>query len=381
MKFAVLGDLHIDERQQMVFADARERIQAHDPDAVICLGDLGNYGQCGTRQSFAEGRDYLAAFDRPYHSIIGNHDLEGLAEFSTDAESVAAYCEAFGLDRPYFTIELGDALGILLSSTGYRENRGFRHEVSIDDEQFRWLRATLEANRPRTTIIFSHSPPMGSQLRVLQALHLRAGNAWLNQSNRPGRFHDLLASHPQVRLWFSGHNHLGQHYMNSTSHVGRCLFVHTGVIGQITRDGERHSRMIEMEGDQLRISTVDHSKDRTTDDLQFDLAANQIDRIDSTIAIEPKEKFFAPPSFEAAQGNAIEGDLGHSLVHIHLGMLIEYDRRYRDPVGVIDKNLGSKTVRITDGELWLKGWFREQRILPNRDGYHFAVKDAGGVSV
>jgi 3',5'-cyclic AMP phosphodiesterase CpdA len=389
LKFAVLGDLHINSNQSDAFIRARRQVAALAPDEIVCLGDLGDYGNCGTRSSFIEGREFLSSFGMPYHSIVGNHDLECLAEFSSDVESVSAFCDVFDLDRPYRTMELGNSLGILLSSTGYRDNVGFRHEVSIDDEQVRWLSATLRANPNRNTIIFSHSPPLGSQLRVLQALHLRSGNAWLNQSNDPGRFSELLAANPQVRLWFSGHNHLGQHYSNSISQVGRCLFIHTGVIGEVTRDGERHSRFVEMDSERARIETVDHRTNRCSDVVTFDLETNRVIRdwsdegkynpehgAENTGNDETKNKFFAPPSFEEALEAAVDGNLGRSLVCTHRGMLLEYDRHHRDPVGVVEKNIGSKKVRIADGQLFIRGWMQERRISPNRDGYFFAVPNA-----
>jgi hypothetical protein len=376
LRFAVLGDLHISPGQHEEFARARERLLAHAPEALVCLGDLGDYGNCGTHSSFAEGRDYLDTFQIPAHAIIGNHDLECLEEFSSDAASVEAFCSSFDLESPYRTIELGDALGILLSSTGYRSNLGFRHEVSIDDEQLRWLRDTLEANRDRDTIVFSHSPPLGSQLRVLQGLHLRVGNAWLNQSNAPGRFSALLADHPQVRLWFSGHNHLGQQYSNSISHVGHCLFVHTGVISQVTRDGARQSRIVDMDRDAVEIMTVDHEADRHHLDLRFDLRTNRVERCSDPITDESASEFFAPPPFDEAETDAIAGDLGDSLLHISRGMLIEYDRRHRDPVGIVDKAIGSKKVRIANGALFIRGWLRERQVRANRDGYFFHVANA-----
>jgi hypothetical protein len=63
--------------------------------------------------------------------------------------------------------------------------------------------------------------------------------AWLNHSDRPRRFIDLVERHPNIRMWFSGHFHLSQNYPDSISVVNQCAFVQTGVIGECNRDGNR----------------------------------------------------------------------------------------------------------------------------------------------
>ena len=43
------------------------------------------------------------------------------------------------------------------------------HEVHIDDAQLAWLERTLDAAAGRPVVIFSHAPPQGSGLTVIQA--------------------------------------------------------------------------------------------------------------------------------------------------------------------------------------------------------------------
>jgi hypothetical protein len=384
MRLAVLGDLHLDSRDGESFDRARELIQGFKPEAIVCLGDLGRGPESGTRASFEAARAYLASFGLPYFSILGNHDLECLDQFATDAEAVQCFCDVFECDRPYRTIEIGGFLGILLSSTGFRDNRGYSHEISIDDEQFDWFRRTLESNPERPTLVFSHAPPLGSRLRVLQYPHLRAGNAWLNQSNHPQRFMDCLARHPQVRLWFSGHNHLGQQYSDSTSLVGHCLFVHTGVIGEQSRDGQHHSRLVYSDSDSdsdepsdqknpcLQIDTLDHTANRLVSDVRFDLRANRIERPRSVTA-EPGDPFFAPRPFSEIDTRDVNLVLGRSLFWAHRDMLVEYDTELGDPVGVVEDWLGRTRVTIDEESLLLRSWLGRRRVVANPDGYYFQI--------
>ncbi len=372
MRFVVLGDLHLDVQQDATFARAREQICALEPEGIVCLGDLGSGRSSGTRSSFEDGRDWLDAFGLPYGVVLGNHDLERIEAFASDEEVVRCFCDVFARALPYGTLDLGPALGVLLSSTGFRNNRGDRHEVSIDDAQFAWFRSILEAHRERPIVVFSHAPPLGSRLQVLQYPHLRAGNAWLNQSDRPRRFFELLEEHPQVRLWFSAHNHLGQSHARSVSHVGRCLFVHTGVIGEATRDGCRHSRVVTWRGDEVRVDSLDHATGQCVEDVTFSLTPNALERRDP---MEPpsSEPYFAAPEFEQIEAGPETHALGRSALVAHRDMLVEYDRGLRDPIGVVEDWLGRSRVRTECEELVLASWLGRRQVASNRDGYYFRV--------
>lgn len=82
------------------------------------------------------------------------------------------------------------------------------HEVYIDDEQVAWFEALLRAHPDTPVIVFTHAPPLGSGLKVVQEVHVKNRCAWLNHSDRPKRFIELVQKHDNVRLWFSGHFHL-----------------------------------------------------------------------------------------------------------------------------------------------------------------------------
>jgi len=372
LRFVVLGDLHLDPRDAATFARARAQLRALEPDVVICLGDLGVGRESGTPASFEQARDWLASLGTRYEAIIGNHDLERLEAFASDQEAVRGFCDAFERERPYGTIELGRGLGVLLSSTGFRSNRGYCHEVSVDDAQFAWFRGVLEANRDRPTLVFSHAPPLGSQLQVLQDPHLRAGNAWLNQSDRPRRFVDLVAAHRQVRLWFSAHNHLGQAHPRAVSHVGNCLFVHTGVIGRSTRDGRHHSRIVDWDGERVRIDTLDHATGAQVRDVAYALGPNTIERADSS-ASDSSGFCFAAPGFDEIAALDTTLELAGSAFAAHRDMLVEYDRELRDPVGVVEDGLGRRRFCVDDDHLVITNWWGHRQIETNTDGYYFKV--------
>lgn len=84
------------------------------------------------------------------------------------------------------------------------------HEVYIDDAQFQWFEAVLQQNRDKPIIVFTHAPPMGCGLKVVEDVHVKNRCAFLNHSDRPQRFIKLVEQHPNIKLWFSGHFHLSQ---------------------------------------------------------------------------------------------------------------------------------------------------------------------------
>lgn len=341
-RLAIVGDLHYETEQQPILTKAQQQIADLKPDAVVSLGDQGGYSHCGSRLSFAEGYGFFSSFGVPFYALIGNHDMEG-AEFEHDHEAVAAWCQQFGYPRPYTSFDLGPALGITLSQTSFRNNPGSHHEVNIDDEQFAWFAQTLAQNPDRPTFVFSHAPILGSGVRVLQDLHLKGPNAFLNNYTHPERFLTLLQANPQLKLWFSAHIHLSHDYADTISHVGQCTFVHCGVIGDHSRDGRRHTRFLTHNPDGFSLHTLDHTNGRLRPDVDLQYQTNQLVR-HQQFAEQPADRYFAPPPVAPEDALAI----GNSLLVKHRGMLVEYDRTLQAPIGVVNDNLNG-------GHVWADG--------------------------
>ena len=97
----------------------------------------------------------------------------------------------------------------------------------------------------------------------------------MNHTDRPDRFIRLVEDHPQIKLWFSAHNHLGQHYPDSVSRVNQCTFVHVGVTGEVTRDDRNHSRLVDFDRRGFTLSTVDHATGEATANLRHEYASGE----------------------------------------------------------------------------------------------------------
>ena len=303
----ILGDLHIDPRKmedyhagrdqwRRVFREHAEKLVPPDNLALVSLGDLGESKNCdhndanpfelfaGTTICHEMAAEFLSDFGPadmkiPYEVIGGNHDLEGIDEFKTDAANLELFLRAHGKETPQFCRQVADrTLLVGLCSTIFREARYTSHEVIVDDEQIRWFEQTLKdhpAEDGWKIFVFSHAPPNGSGLRVLQENHVINGCCWLNHSDeyKCRKFIELVREHRCVKAWFSGHFHLGQDYQDSITfptidpsegpypNRGSCVFAQTSVMrGGTSRDGRQQSRLLRGNSRGFEVCTVDHQK-------------------------------------------------------------------------------------------------------------------------
>jgi predicted MPP superfamily phosphohydrolase len=367
VRLAILGDLHYKEEEQETFAKAREQILSYNPDAIASLGDLGSHAHSGSFLSFQTARDYFKSFKKPYYPLMGNHDLEG-KEYTTDEDAVAGWCDAFDLENPYYAVDLQHTILIFLSDTGNRSNLGSNHEVYLDETQIQWFRDIVESKKDTPIYIFSHCPIMGSGLRILQDLHLRIPNAWINHSHRPERFIDIVQKNPQIKLWFSGHNHLGQDYPDSISRIGSCAFVHTGVIGSASRDGKHHSRFLEFGDRGCVLSTVDHDAGTCNVDVLYEFESGIWESYTELDDKEPNT-FFPPPPYPGDLSEADTWELNQSVLTLHKNMLLEYDKATKAPVGVVTDSMNDKSVQIVQDQLTLISPNGKEKVIPrSKDG-------------
>lgn len=292
----ILGDLHIDPRKMEDYEIGREQFlpilndakDKHGNVALVSLGDLGESKSvrplettelfAGTTECHEMAAEFLSSFGVPYEVIGGNHDLEGLDEFATDAANLQMFMDKHGKPTPQFVREVAEkTLLVGMGSTVFREAQFTSHEVTIDDEQMAWFEQLLKdkpASEGWKIFIFTHAPPNGSGLRVLQENHVVNGCCWLNHSDdkKCRKFIELVREHRCVKAWFSGHFHLGQDYQDSITfptidpkegpypNRGSCVFVQTSVMrGGTSRDGRQQSRLVRGNKDGFEICTVDHA--------------------------------------------------------------------------------------------------------------------------
>ena len=200
VRLAVLGDLHYEPVEQERFNKARNQILSYQPDAIAQLGDLGGYTHPGTQTSFDEGRAFLSSFQLPFYTLMGNHDLDDTQKYKTDQAVIDTWCKTFDYNNPYYAVDLEHTLLLFLSSTMARDNE-IDNQVRLDEAQINWFKEVVKANTHRPIFVFSHAPILGSNLKVLQNLHLKVPNAWINHSHKPEQFIEIVNANPQIKLW------------------------------------------------------------------------------------------------------------------------------------------------------------------------------------
>mmetsp|Transcript_8795 Transcript_8795/g.12490 ORF Transcript_8795/g.12490 Transcript_8795/m.12490 type:complete len:609 (+) Transcript_8795:58-1884(+) len=415
---AIIGDLHIDPRKMFDYDEGREHIlnvlgedkDSHKNVAIVSLGDLGESKNCdhndlnpselyaGTKLCHEVAAGYLNSFEIPYEVIGGNHDLEGIDEFETDEENLEVFLKAHNKPTPHFVREIANkTLLVGLGSTIFRDSRYTSHEVTIDDKQIQWFEDFLTdhpADDGWKVFMFTHAPPNGSGLRVLQENHVVNGCCWLNHSDdaKCRKFIELVREHRCVKGWFSGHFHLGQDYQDSITfptipkeegpypNRGSCVFAQTGVMrGGTSRDGRQQSRLLRGNADGFEICTIDHLKDGEV-------------RLDATITYKDKTHevgVYAHDDISYRHDNYLkvyspqEGDRGYicgaeeeelcmindepvtletcvwwrlssgRVLGVLNGMLIEYDSSTLAPLGLVlpKEDLLGKIIAVVDSGL------------------------------
>lgn len=298
----ILGDLHIDPRKmedyetgrtQMlsIIKDAKSKVGENNV-ALVSLGDLGESKNCdhnpdnpfelfaGTSKCHEIAADFLGSFGVPYEVIGGNHDLEGIDEFDSDARNLRKFLQCHGKETPQFCRQIAEkTLLVGLCSTIFRDAAFTSHEVIIDEEQIRWFEELVKskpADEGWRIFVFSHAPPNGSGIRIIQENHVVNGCCWLNHSDEKNcrKFIELVREHRCIKGWFSGHFHLGQDYQDSITfptidpsegpypNRGSCVFAQTSVMRAGTsRDGRQQSRLLRGTKTGFEICTIDHKNE------------------------------------------------------------------------------------------------------------------------
>lgn len=270
MRFCVLGDLHFDSAHDDAIREALADLRALEPDFLVSVGDLTGGDGVGSGKILRQAKERLEATGLPIHAVAGNHDFEG-AEFPTDDANLADFLSVFGMASPWYSAQFGDWTGVFLSNERFRSHTVQRHEIYLSPGQCAWFEETL-ARATTPVFVVCHAPPLGSGLRIIPELHLRGGNAYVNQNHVPGKLADILLRFPAVRLWFSGHTHLGHQYPDAITRALGTHFIHCGTLhpGQ-NCDGKRHSRVVDLDGRTCRIETFDHDLRRVDPSLMASL--------------------------------------------------------------------------------------------------------------
>jgi predicted phosphodiesterase len=170
--------------------DAVAGINRSDVECTFIKGDIADRG---LRWQFEAAAETWAAFEKPWHAFLGNHDYYGKAV----GEEADGY-SLLGQPPAPRALELGGWRILLLETPEPGEHHGV-----FDDARLAWLREQLDETRELATptlLMMHHQPvPPGREGGFVNRIGMRPEHSI--------RVFDVLAGHPQVAGVLIGHTH------------------------------------------------------------------------------------------------------------------------------------------------------------------------------
>lgn len=226
LRLAHLTDLHIQPERGAVegVAAAFHHVQAlaDKPELIMVGGDI-------IMDALAVGRDRTALqwelwqktvrdeCSLPVENCLGNHDVFGWDKKASRTTGEEAdwgkrwACDVFGRDKSYASFDRNGWHVIMLDSIFPSDTMVYQGR--IDDTQWDWLCADLEATNPATPVmVVTHIPILSaSVLMGWSAKPKSDGDLAVSQKLLHvdlAKFRDLFWKHRNVKLCLSGHLHL-----------------------------------------------------------------------------------------------------------------------------------------------------------------------------
>jgi predicted phosphodiesterase len=174
-----------------VFLDGIRKLNLLRPEFVMSVGDLiEGYTEdtVELKRQWKEFRGFIDSLKAPFFYVPGNHDI-------TNQVQEDLWYAQFG--RPYYHFVYRDVLFLCLNSEDGYPGAG---RGRIGDEQYEWIRKTLDENsNVRWTLVFMHQP------------------LWAQESD-PQRWPDVEALlEGRSHTVFTGHLHSYTRYVRNNS--------------------------------------------------------------------------------------------------------------------------------------------------------------------
>ena len=178
-----------------------------DVDLVVFTGDTVE--KTGSAQDYLQAKEFVDKFTKPIAMITGNHEFryadtynkKGKLKQATPElrqEKLERFQKTFNVPALYYTVQAAPYLLVFLSAD--RTDNAFL--TGISEEQLKWLDTTLTVYSNQPAIIFFHAPLAGTLLPYSPSINTP------NFVAQPqAELERILTSHPQVKLWVSGHTH------------------------------------------------------------------------------------------------------------------------------------------------------------------------------
>jgi Icc protein len=170
-RFAFLTDLHLLQggalRSVEGIVACLAAVQKLDPrpDFILCGGDLVHSTRDLTLPGAETALDYFLQLwkdhtDLPTYWTFGNHDLAGTSNAYADASKPeygkGLFKDRLKLSQLYYTFDCKGWHFVVLDDIALQPDHGYFGELF--DDELAFLKADLDANRNKPTIVCSHIP-------------------------------------------------------------------------------------------------------------------------------------------------------------------------------------------------------------------------------
>lgn len=224
LRFAHLTDIHVKEGiiPESGMAKALQAANAlkHSPSFIINGGDSIMDSLEANKEATQLQWDIFKRIlnennKLPIHHCIGNHDIWGWFSKVPGIDNDPLYgknwvVEALQMPKRYYRFQSGKWHFVVLDSTQLNPLGGYI--AKIDDEQFVWLKETLNAiPKDNHICIVSHIPILSICAGLFFEKNEPNGDRLLKRNLMHTDFmqlKELFIQHPNVRLGISGHIHL-----------------------------------------------------------------------------------------------------------------------------------------------------------------------------
>jgi predicted MPP superfamily phosphohydrolase len=273
VRISLLGDPHLPgnrpEAKRKVLQDIN---RWSDVDFVVAVGDICS--TTGTEKEYAYARKFFSALEKPFFAVVGNHDYvfsdrayteHGsflLSDPQERSRKLNRFLSTFEMRDLSYTRTLGNYHLIFLSLDSL-EGKTY---AEFSEKTLKWLAYELFSHRDKTVLIFTHAPLWPPQVTS-------ANPKLVHFVSQPqAELLGLVMKNPHLRLWLSGHVHLGPLNPNGVgpaNNLGKMTVINTcDIDGRSILDGtdlnlQAHntiwSSSVFLYPDKIVVKVYDHS--------------------------------------------------------------------------------------------------------------------------
>lgn len=260
-------------------ADAVADYKPMKPDLWLVNGDITDRGKPA---EYAEFKRLMTKGSKETQWLVntGNHDFYD--PDASDEEELRRFMDAFGLKTPYSNRVVGDLHIVMLATEQWKTAPGPKEWAWLTPRQLEWFGQVLTEHSDKWTMVCLHQPLQESVFWSHGSSNTFAG------CGQAAELRALLRQNPQVKLWLSGHTHMGAEIEGNVVQQQGVTFMGLGstfyqfVPSQAPEDlasfggfkkdlSSNQSRWLEFWPDKVVIRARDHAQKAWMDQYQVEL--------------------------------------------------------------------------------------------------------------